>query len=558
MTPNRRISGGASPETTEPVMPWVVLAASLMITAGASTFLWTTRRELDEQRFANAVQAAGDRITGRLDVYSTILRGTAGLFAADTFVSADEFAAYIGRLDVQTRLPGIQGVGWTRRIARDTTVTVDERYIIRYLLPPDERNLAAMGFDMYAEPIRRMAMRRARDLGEPALSGKVTLVQEIIGRRQAGFLLYVPVYLSNDIPENVAERRRYLRGFVYAPFRSDDLFRGIFGTEREPRVSFSVYDGTTTDSSALLHASPRTPGHRAAYSTTEMLHIAGRNWTVVFSSEPPFEVATEPYAFWIVLLGGIVMSVVATAFAFREARARMVAETANRAKSDFLAVMSHELRTPLNAISGYVDLLVLGIHGPINDPQRNALERIKRAQSHLLGLINNVLNYARIEAGTLELRLEDVPVEELLDGVEVLIAPLASSKDIAYRRERGDAAVRIRADREKAQQVLLNLVSNAVKFTEPGGTVAVNWTADGHRIAIRVRDTGMGIPAERLEHIFDPFVQVDADLTRQAQGTGLGLAISRELARLMGGDVTAESTLDTGSTFTFTLPHSAA
>jgi PAS domain S-box-containing protein len=239
----------------------------------------------------------------------------------------------------------------------------------------------------------------------------------------------------------------------------------------------------------------------------------------------------------------------------REARAE--AEQANRAKSQFLASMSHELRTPLNAIGGYVELIELGLRGPTTPQQMTDLDRIKRAQQHLLGLINDVLNFARLEAGKIALDLRDVPLVEVLEEVEALIEPQAADRGILYGRGPGGAGVMVRADREKLEQVLLNLLSNAVKFTGPGGAVEMGFARQDGQVRIHVRDTGCGIPAEKLDAVFEPFVQVDPDLTRTRQGTGLGLAISRELARAMGGDLTVESTVDEGSTFTVHLPSAA-
>ncbi|HZF69132.1 MAG TPA: PAS domain-containing protein [Gemmatirosa sp.] len=246
--------------------------------------------------------------------------------------------------------------------------------------------------------------------------------------------------------------------------------------------------------------------------------------------------------------------------------ARATAEAANRAKSEFLAVMSHELRTPLNAIGGYAELIELGIHGPVTEAQRTALARIQASQRHLLGLIAGVLDYSRVEAGAATYRLVDVPVAEAVAEAEVLVAPQLRAKGLGYGWSGAPPGLAVRADREKLQQVLLNLLGNAVKFTHPRdgvpGRVEVSYTVEaaaadgtaGARVALHVRDTGEGIAAEQLARVFEPFVQVDQRLTRPHAGVGLGLAISRDLARGMGGDLTAESGVGVGSTFTLTLP----
>jgi signal transduction histidine kinase len=240
-------------------------------------------------------------------------------------------------------------------------------------------------------------------------------------------------------------------------------------------------------------------------------------------------------------------------------------------KGEFLATMSHELRTPLNAIGGYADLLGMGLYGPITAEQQGALERVQKSQRALLALINEVLNYARLESGAVAYDLTDVVVADALGAAEVLVAPQLQAKGLAYTSvgcDRGPDGrpVSVRADRDKLQQVLLNLLSNAVKFTDAvhprdgrPGHVEVSCAAGAPdapepAVHIHVRDTGIGIPADKLAAVFEPFVQVDQRLTRPHEGTGLGLAISRDLARGMGGDLTAESTPGVGSAFTLTLP----
>ena len=242
------------------------------------------------------------------------------------------------------------------------------------------------------------------------------------------------------------------------------------------------------------------------------------------------------------------------ALAVDNARLYREAHEANRAKSQFLATMSHELRTPLNAIGGYTELIEMGLRGPVTAAQLEDLGRIQRSQKHLLGLINDLLNFARIETGHVELKLEEVSVEEELAAVQTLIEPLMTAKHIRYAQRHADASVRCLADRDRTRQVLLNLLSNAVKFTASGGEIALAWEARDGGVDIHVRDTGTGIPRHKLDIIFEPFVQLTNSLTRVTEGTGLGLAISRELARAMNGDVTVASEVGQGSTFTFSLP----
>jgi len=234
--------------------------------------------------------------------------------------------------------------------------------------------------------------------------------------------------------------------------------------------------------------------------------------------------------------------------------ARREAEEANLAKSEFLARMSHDLRTPLNAIGGYAELVEMGIHGPVTAAQLEVMSRIRRAQQHLLTLINDILSFARLEAGQVRLELEDVLVPHILMELRPLVEPQAQAGGLTLEVTRGSPDVAVRADRDRVIQILLNLVGNAVKFTPSGGSVAITCAAAPELVSLRVRDTGPGIPPERLAEIFDPFVQVGRSSAERRQGVGLGLAISRELARMMEGELTVESVVGEGSVFTLTLP----
>jgi signal transduction histidine kinase len=238
--------------------------------------------------------------------------------------------------------------------------------------------------------------------------------------------------------------------------------------------------------------------------------------------------------------------------------ARASAEAANRAKLDFLASMSHELRTPLNAIAGYVELLDLGVAGPIGEEQRRYLARIQRAQGLLLTRINDMLNFAKIDSGTMSYHFTTVQVDDVLAGMESLIQPALTQRDLSYEYVPPRSPLSIRVDREKLEQVLLNLLSNAAKFTPSGGRITLSCEQRNGSVGIMVTDTGIGIPTEKLTLVFEPFVQLDTSLTHRRDGTGLGLAIARDLARGMGGELTAASTVGVGSTFTLTLPLVAA
>jgi signal transduction histidine kinase len=237
--------------------------------------------------------------------------------------------------------------------------------------------------------------------------------------------------------------------------------------------------------------------------------------------------------------------------------AREVAENANRVKAEFLTGMSHEMRTPLNAISGYVELLQMGIQGPVTDSQREALQRIEKSGRHLLSLINDVLNFAKLEAGKVEYQIEDIPLAAVVTEALLMTEPQAAAKQLRCGSAIDTTTV-VRSDTEKLRQILINLLSNAVKFTPARGEISLSTrrSTDPEKIVLAVSDSGPGVPAAKRNSIFDPFVQLQSGPIRTSEGTGLGLAISRDLARAMGGDLTLDDQCTSGATFLLSVPRS--
>ncbi|HYE94658.1 MAG TPA: PAS domain-containing sensor histidine kinase [Rubricoccaceae bacterium] len=236
-------------------------------------------------------------------------------------------------------------------------------------------------------------------------------------------------------------------------------------------------------------------------------------------------------------------------------QARQAAEEANRARARFLSMVSHDLRAPLGAINLASDLLASGAVGPVNDAQRHDLERIREASAYVLGLVADLLNFARVEANRADVRVRPVAVQAVLDRAVDVVEHLAVEARLTLAREGDDAGAAVLADPERLQQVLLNLLTNALKFTPAGGRVTLAAERAGGAVLLHVCDTGPGIPPEAAERIFDPFVQLEqSGGAALREGVGLGLAISRELARAMGGDLTVASVVGAGSTFTVRLP----
>ena len=575
--------------------PALVFVASLLVTIAATALVAWTGRRGDAARFENAWQSASDRVRTRLETYEALLEGTAALFAASDQVTASEFAGFVGRLDLPAQHPGVRGIGFSRWLnPGDPTPTPQalaaalaaggsparqlspatpraEYHAIVFIEPLDARNRAALGYDMTTDAVRREAMDRARDTGAPAASGAVTLKQEITAEKQRGFLLYVPVYRDGQRPTTVAARRRTLVGFVYAPFRAGDLFAGIFGSERAPRVAFRVFDGPDTTGVPLADSRALPGEHGRADALfgrgpvqVHRLMVAGRPWTMVFT--PPHG-GGPGQSGWLaagIAVGGVLVSALLAMVTAAEVRARERAQRSEAMRGRFFAAMSHELRTPINAILGYNDLLLAGLYGELPAEQRHGVQRSQRAARHLLELVNDVLDLSKLEAGKVEIAPEPVRLDELLDDLLATIRPMADERGCELRMERPGCALTIETDPRRLRQILLNLLSNATKFgagrpvevrcrplprgaAPPGGR---RRTADD-AVVISVTDRGAGIATADQERIFEEFVQLPG---ATSAGTGLGLPISRRLAELLGGRLTITSVPGEGACFAVTIP----
>ncbi|MFN2546020.1 MAG: CHASE domain-containing protein [Myxococcales bacterium] len=731
------------PRVRSSMAPWAALAGSLALTLAAAAFLFSTAQARDGSRFARAVRSAEDRIASRLDDQAALLRGVAGLIAARPDTTAAEFQAFVGRLQVAAHHPGIQGIGFARRVRRAQSGAVEadlqsrgfaglriwpdlgreERSAVVWLEPLDARNRAAVGYDMFTNPVRREAMERARDSGMAALSGKVTLVQEIDPRRQPGFLLYVPVYRGGGIPASVEERRETLLGWAYSAFRGDDFFNALFAAEIDPTVDFSIYDGDAVDPDRLLHEARRgAPGRRALNETVRM-QPAGRAWTLLFAALPALESGLTA-ALGVLIIGAAVSALVfllsrrevlarsraehaldelkrsleersqfeerlreegrvnsilrrlgislaaeldpdrvaqlvvdegaaltgaergamfdggaahrllavaggertialqpgseLVARTFRGERAVRVADVetpfsaepvkaclaaavvsrtgdvlaglffahpapghfteqherlllglaaqasialdnarllrdlreADRRKDEFLAVLGHELRNPLAPI-----VTALEVAGRDPSSAARQLGIIGRQARHMVRIVDDLLDVSRISRGKIELRKQPLSVNDALERAAETVSPLAHARRQKLIVTRPREPLSIEADPVRLEQILGNLLTNAIKYTPEQGEIELSAAERDGELELRVSDTGIGIASDALRTLFDPFVQVAGAKDYATGGLGIGLALVRGLVELHGGTVRAQSAgAGSGSTFTVRLP----
>jgi len=569
------------------LIPYSILAIALLLTAAAGTYTYMTLTDRMDARFKALSDRLAVTVDNRIDAYIAMLYGGAGLFAASDDVTFIEFHAYAERLEVTRRYPGIQGLGFTRLVRpeeRDAVAASIRRYVpsyrfwperpnetveaIVYLEPQDERNLRAMGYDMSSEPSRRTAMEHARDTAAAAATGRVRLVQDQDSETaEAGFLVYVPVYHGGSIPATVEDRRRLIYGFVYSPFRAGDLLKQILELPEVQRMEVSAYagDGPPDEAHRLYSSAPLE--ERTLYEMTKPIEVAGERWMLRLRGGTSFIGTARRTATTAVVIVGIVMSLLLFAITMTQAKARAGAEriaeelrrseealrAANRSKDEFLAVVSHELRTPLNAIIGWSAMLRRGQVGP--EKHAHALQVIERNAHAQARLVEDLLDISRAVAGRLRLEPGDVDVTAMLQATVDALRPTAAEQSVDIVLQAPAGLGTIKADQSRLQQIVQNLVGNAIKFTPSGGKVTLAASRDPDGIMIRVIDTGIGIRREFLPFAFDRFRQADTSTTRAHGGIGLGLAIVRHLVELHGGTIDVTSAGENlGSTFTVRVP----
>lgn len=452
---------------TTPVLPILIVILGLAATLSGALLVERIGDVRDRQRFDNIVDQANTALGGQLQTYVAILHAGAGLFAASKEVTHDEFQAFAERVDLSGRYVGIQGLGYSAQIAPEGPGR-PARHAVLFLEPEDARNQIAIGLDMYAEPVRREAMSRARDTGLAAMSGKVELVQEIDENKQAGFLIYEPVYAGGGLPGTVEERRSALLGFVYAPFRAGDLLQAVFSGIDRSEFDYAVYNGEVAPENLLAASVPdRRQASASDMTTVRQVSVAGGAWTIVYRAGPDFGSSAAHGLAWVFACGGLLATGLVAVATWRQGAARMAAErelaarTAIEARQKLLLdELNHRVKNTLATVQS-IAAQSLRQTGDVESVRRNFEDRLI-ALSHAHNLLTrdawrgaNLAELAEIElrpyAGTDGARIEIV-------GPAVWLSP--------------NTAVAM-------SMALHELTTNAVKYgalSNPTGHVALEWT----------------------------------------------------------------------------------
>jgi len=588
-------------------VPFALLAAGIALSMAAGRYVAATERARAEAQFSTEAHEAAKQIQSRIDSYLEVVRASGALLRANNEIPVSEFRAFVAALRLNDRYPGLVGIGFAvrapqRQLAgllrglrlegsniRISPAGRRKEYVPTVFLEP-RTNGRVLGYDIATHPLLRPIMDAAADTGELKVSANLTGPHPFpLAEESAIAVVLQPAYRSRAPLDTVEERRCALVGWVLAPLHVPQLIRHI-SQEVTDEVVFDVYDGTAP-LGAPLGGSPR--ADRGPYHLTQSVRVGdNRRWTVLVSSKagPSDALVTQPaertqlvgiaFSLLLFLISAVQIrawQIAATheaelraseqalkktetdlrTMVELERHARNEAQSASRAKDEFLTMISHELRTPLNAVVGWVSMLR---SGAVREERRaHALETIERNARVQIQLIEDLLDISRLSMGKTRLDLRGVALDAVVAGVVDSLRPAADARGLQLHTTIDSPHANVRADAERIQQIVWNLVSNAIKFTPPGGRVDIDVNGDDARTRLVVRDTGVGIHAEFLPHVFERFRQADSSATRGYGGIGLGLAIVRELVEMHGGTITVASAGEhQGSTFTVELPSAAA
>ena len=588
-----------------PIIAWAVLATAIAFTAAAWYVSRQAVQESAEQRFEFQTHQLEVAIRDRVIVNEQVLWGGVGLFEASDEVTREEWHQYVTALDIDEHWPGMQGLGFAIPLEPNEldshiasiraegfpdyevrpTDPRSEYTSIVFLEPFDERNQRAFGFDMWSNAIRREAMSEARDTGQAATSGVITLVQETSSDVQQGFLTYVPLY-NQDVTQQPPEvRRSSLRGWVYAAFRMGDLMDEIPASELD-HITYEIFDGrVATEDTLLFDSNDNFDGPAltddTAFRRTALISLQGREWSIAFQSGPGFLTGNETWQPTLIAVAGLIIDIllfyVIASLGFMQRRARSLAEgmtselratkedlerrslelqdhadqlrQSNVELEQFAYVAAHDLQEPLRNLGSYAALLSDKYETELGDEGKRWLGYISSSSQRMSNLLRALLGYASIDT---EIEpLAPVSLEHALTNALGDLAEAITAAEIVISREPLPV---VEGDQIQLDRLLQNLLSNAIKYRSdaPNRRIWISLVDSGDQWRINIRDNGIGIKAEYHDRIFEIFRRVGS--RSKYEGTGIGLAVCRKIVSRHGGDIGVDSIPGHGSEFWFTMP----
>lgn len=564
-------------------LPYITLVVCLLLTVGATYLSYTTAINKDKLRFNSEISEIKEVLKSKMTSYETLLKATKGFLETNESTDRRKFAGFIKTFNLEKDYGGVQGIGYTVKVTKDAREDFiekirqeeisdfqmfpnqkkDEYQAVIYLEPSDFRNKRAIGFDMSSEALRAEAMSKARDFGKVFATGKITLIQEIDKDIQPGFIVYLPVYETNEMPETLEEKRLGLKGYVYGAFRAGDFLNDITNSISDKEVGVLIYDKEVSPNNLLAESQPGLINDQAKFETIEINEFAGRNWSIVYKSLPALINKTSIDFSIPILIVGIVLSLFIFLLTYLEAASRLryqiiaenltisekekaelfereqiarrQAERSVKAKDAFISTVSHELRTPLNAISGWTRILK-GERISSNTKER-ALKTIENNIQTQSNLIEELLDFSQIASGKEIVNMRDVNFSEAFENSINQTLTDAKRKNIALKFKNSLNGERIKGNQRNIEKVFNKILQNAIKFTPENGKIKATIKAENNYIKFTVNDNGRGINKEYLDKVFDNFSQEDTSTTRKHGGFGLGLTYSQHVIKHHGGEM---------------------
>jgi signal transduction histidine kinase len=579
---------------------YAVLAVALLLTGLAYYYVQQNVEAQERARFEETMQATRRTVDRRMDTYIDSTLDGRGLFAASGSVTREEWHEYVAASDLTRRYPGIQAIAYAERVPLEereahvrsvreegfTSYAVRpsgaryEYFPLTYVEPFDGVNRSLFGYDFYSDRINRDAMEQARDTGLPRASGKVDLEKSGIFR-EAGFLVYTPIY-RDGVPQGTTdERRQALQGFIVSVFRTDELLEGTFGGQANPQVDFEVFDGAELtrgrllhDNDGILHAGDTS--YEPRFDDIVTLEVAGRIWSLYFSTLPGFGSGWQSNLPLFVLLSGLAISLMLFGITWMLSNSRIQAErvglqleaankelentnrdleetnreleATNRELEAFSYSVSHDLRAPLRSIEGFSQILLEDYSGRLDEEGKDYLGRVRAASRHMADLIDDLLDLSRVTRSTL--RRQTVDLSALARTVAAEIRKSQPEREVEFAISDG---LKANGDARLLKVALENLLGNAWKFTSKKPHVRIEFgtiSRDGPP-TYYVRDNGAGFDMAYADKLFGAFQRLHGP--EEFEGTGIGLATVARIVHRHGGRVWAEGEVGKGATFFFTL-----